>query len=445
MNNEELAKLKAENEKLKKINASLIHRVESGSLQLANPYSAFEHSVSLAEQVRERTVALNSALDKLNASHLQLKKANEKAEYANLSKTKFLAAVSHDLLQPLNAARLFSATLAEQSLTDKAHRLVDSLTQSLDDVESLLQTLVDISKLDAGVVQADIQVVSVSRMLVQLNAEFDEAAKRTGLKFKYRLCDAFVKSDPQLLIRMLRNLLTNAIRYTASGGILLSARKRGDTLLIQVWDTGQGISVEDQSIIFEEFKRIEQASDRTDRGLGLGLSIVDKIASVLGHNVSVRSTLGVGSVFSIELPLALNTTVYPDQGVLLPDITKPLTGLRLALVDNDAAICDAMSELVSQWGASMTTALDGESLLEKVNLSSVDMLMVDFHLDEETGIEFAERSTQSTSIPVLVITANYSRELVQQVNLAGYRLLNKPIKPLQLRQILQQLTVQRPI
>ena len=442
MSQSELNVALKENAKLRKINQALIERLESGAVQLANPYSAFEHSVTLAEQVRERTDALNQALEKLNVSHRELSDANQLAEQANLSKTKFLAAVSHDLLQPLNAARLFATTLAEQPLDDRPKSLVDSMTRSLNDVENLLRTLVDISKLDAGVVHADKTNIRVAPILEQLSTEFEATARHAQLKFKHRTCNAWVHSDSLLLIRLLRNLLTNAIRYTKTGGVLLSARRRGSQLLIQVWDTGEGISEEDQSTIFEEFKRLPNADKAHDKGLGLGLSIVDKIAKVLGHTLTVTSSLGKGSVFSLEIPILDREQVAtPDQSRLQPSLTSSLQGKQIVVVDNDATICEAMNQLLTHWGADVTTSLNGEELGEEIDLSRVDLLIVDYHLDRGTGIDLAQRlnKERSVNIPVLVVTANHSQPLNETIRKEGFSLLHKPLKPLLFRQRLRQL------
>src|SRR5690606_782725 len=223
-------------------------------------------------------------------------------EQANLSKTKFLAAVSHDLLQPLNAARLFTSALQEQSFGPRAEGLVRSVSTSLDDVENLLGTLVDISKLDAGVIRPDVTAFDLRDLLNNIAREFRQMALAEGLQLDFVPSSAVVQSDSQLLARILRNFLTNAIRYTGKGRILLGCRRSGDDILIQVWDTGPGIPEDKLSEIFQEFKRIRPAGAQPDKGLGLGLAIVDKISGILGHDVTVDSVEGKGSVFSVRVP-----------------------------------------------------------------------------------------------------------------------------------------------
>lgn len=436
-----IAELEVDNAKLTKINNVLIKRVESSSSQITNPYAAFEQSVSLAEQVRERTNALNTALESLNQSHNDLSLANKKAEQANLSKTKFLAAVSHDLLQPLHAARLFAGALSDTDASSEPlstqGSILSSLNHSLDDVEALLRTLVDISKLDAGVVEVDKIYTPVEPILRQITTEFSQVAKAAGLKFTHRTCKANVYTDPQLLLRILRNLLTNAIRYTNEGGVLLSARKRGTKLLIQVWDTGIGIEESDLEHIFDEFKRLSSPSKRFDRGLGLGLSIVEKMAGVLKHPIFVSSKPNRGSVFSIELNLIENKPVHADPPRVTQAVhSQPKIASVIGLIDNDLNICTAMKSLLERWGAKVYFAKDGEKLIEQIPLEAIDLLIVDYHLDEnENGLTLAEALTdkRNKNLPVLVITANHSRELDQQVNASGYSLLHKPVKPMQLR------------
>ncbi|MDO9216051.1 MAG: PAS domain-containing protein, partial [Lacisediminimonas sp.] len=261
-------------------------------------HQAYQH---LEQRVRERTseltelnTQLRSEIDERARMEVRLREAKREAEKANLSKTKFLAVVSHDLLQPLSAARLFTSALLERSGV-ASMGLVGNISNSLDDVENLLGTLVDISKLDAGVIKPDIAPFAVSELLDNLAVEFRQIAAIEGLQLDFVPCSALVHTDIQLLARILRNLLSNAIRYTASGRILLGCRRRRQSLLIEVWDTGMGIAEDKLGEIFQEFKRGDVQRHDQDRGLGLGLAIVDKIAQMLGHRIQVASTLGKGS------------------------------------------------------------------------------------------------------------------------------------------------------
>jgi len=402
----------------------------------------------LEQRVEERTSELTELNEQLRSEieeragvEARLREAKQEADQANLSKTKFLAAVSHDLLQPLNAARLFSGALAEKIEEDQHQSLARSVSNSLDDVESLLRTLVDISKLDAGVVKPDVVSFCIQSLFETLSAEYRELANAEGLDFRYVNCRAVVKSDSQLLARILRNFLTNAIRYTKNGKILLGCRRRGGKLLIQVWDTGSGIPEEQIGEVFQEFKRLKKDQPGQDKGLGLGLAIVDKISSVLGHEISVQSIEHKGSVFSVEVPFGVPAQPMEASGPHMPIATNNLCGVNIWLIDNDEDICRAMDTLLSGWGCNVTTAYSVTDLAEKVEFDEdpVDLLIADYHLDnDENGIDAAKIVTAEVSqhLPVLMITANYSQELNQEIRDLGYQLVNKPIKPLKLKTML---------
>lgn len=297
-----LQQLEQEIQRLRRIRDALIHHVESGSARVPAPYAAFEHSVVLAEQVRERTEALNHALEDLRESNQALEQARREAEQANHSKSRFLAAVSHDLLQPLNAARLFTSSLQSEALPERARQLTNSLSASLEAVDHLLGTLVDISRLDAGVITPDLSDFDLTELTDALAHEFRELAAAQSLVFRYRPAAVTVRSDSRLLARILRNIVSNALRYTGGGGVLLACRAGRDCVHLQVWDTGPGIDPAMLDDIFREFHRAGVTGDRQDRGLGLGLAIVDRIARLLDHPVRVASRVGRGTVFSVTVP-----------------------------------------------------------------------------------------------------------------------------------------------
>lgn len=393
-----------------------------------------QHSAQLEARVAERTFELTQL-------NYQLDEARKDAEKANLSKTKFLAAVSHDLLQPLNAARLFTASLEQKADTESIRTLSNCISVSLDDVESLLRTLVDISKLDAGVVHPEPTHFPVKTLLDTLAIEFRELAGSHSLEFEYRLAGSFIETDSQLLARILRNLLTNAIRYTQKGKITLRARERSNRLDIQVWDTGIGIAKHDLNTIFHEFKRIEGVRDRAERGLGLGLAIVEKLSRVLDHPIKVHSRLGRGSMFSVSVPTVkphvLSETVSKDTHTAFAD---RLEGATIWLIDNDTAICRAMETLLMGWGCKIVWAVSLEELKNKVDIGSdgVDLLIVDYHLDnDELGTDAAAQIVKSRGkeLKVLMITANYTKDVNREIRDLGYYFMNKPVKPLKLRSL----------
>lgn len=421
-----------ENQRLKKINAALIERIEAGSAFNTVPYAAFEHAALLAEQVRERTEALSAAM-------AELRQTNQALEDANLSRTKFLAAISHDLLQPLSAARLFAGALLERPVAGDVKLLAHSIQRSLQDVDSLLGTLVDISRLDAGVISPDISVIPVAELLDNLALEFQQVCATEQRNFRYQTSSVFVKTDSVLLARILRNLLTNAVRYShANTTILLGCRRRLGSLEIQVIDQGVGIPDHQLEMVFQEFKRIATPTGHQERGLGLGLAIVEKIAGMLNHKIRVDSKQHRGSLFSVTVPLA-----EPDsRGVSLkpPPATDQelLKHSRVWVLDNDLAICAAMHALLEGWGCYVSTFTDAQSLDRALTTEGVrpDILVVDYHLDaSESGKEVIRRLTQRhhLSSSILMITANRTSDLQQELRQLGYMLLNKPVKPLKLK------------
>ena len=405
-------------------------------------HQAYQH---LEQRVRERTAELTTVnqqlrreIDERTQMEARLREAKGEAEQANLSKTKFLAAVSHDLLQPLNAARLFTSALLEKRELAGSAGLVRNVSNSLEDVESLLGTLVDISKLDAGLIKPDIAPFAVSELLENLAAEYHQIAGSEGLRLDFIPSSALVRSDIQLLARILRNLLSNAIRYTTSGRILLGCRRRRQSLSIEVWDSGIGIAEDKLGEVFQEFKRGDVTPRKQDRGLGLGLAIVDKIARMLGHRIRVSSQLGKGSMFAIEVPL---TTRAPRPRVVqeTPDLLlERLSGSRIWVLDNDAAICAGMRTLLEAWGCQVVTALSEEDLARQVDNyhADADLLIADYHLDDgHNGVDAVAliNARRSTPLPALMITANYSNELKQQMRELGHTLMHKPVRPMKLK------------
>jgi CheY-like chemotaxis protein len=316
--------------------------------------------------------------------------------------------------------------------------LVRNISNSLEDVESLLGTLVDISKLDAGVIKPDIAPFAVSDLLENLAAEYRQIASSEGLNLDFVPCSALVRSDLQLLARILRNLLSNAIRYTQHGRILLGCRRHRQSLSIEVWDTGIGIAQDKLVEIFQEFKRGDASLRKQDRGLGLGLAIVEKIAGMLGHRIRVQSCEGKGSLFAIEVPL---TTRAPRSRALeeAPNpLVERLGGARVWVLDNDAAICAGMRTLLETWGCEVITALSEQDLARQVDNfhADADLLIADYHLDDDrNGVDAVAQinARRSAPLPALMITANYSNELKQQMRELGHTLMHKPVRPMKLK------------
>lgn len=399
---------------------------------------------TMEQRVHERTselVALNDQLrqevDERARAEAAAGEARREAERANLSKTKFLAAVSHDLLQPLNAARLFISALADRELAGESTMLVESAGTAMEDVESLISTLIDISKLDAGTVKPDKASFRLPGLLNNIAHEFSHIAESEGVRFRFRGLNQVVHSDSQLLARIVRNLLSNAIRYTPGGEVLLACRARTEGVEIQVWDTGMGIPQTQLQAIFQEFKRLPNQR-RRDSSLGLGLAIVDKMAAVLGHRIKVRSEEGRGSMFSVLVPCGvIRQAPLPASIVQMPGLER-LTGAPVWVIDNDQAICDGMSTLLGGWGCQVLTARSREHLQLQVDVAGarVGLVIADYHLDNDaSGLDLVSwlNNQRVQPAPVLMITANHSPALKHSIRERGYELMHKPIKPLKLK------------
>jgi CheY-like chemotaxis protein len=375
----------------------------------------------------------------LSQLNVALTEAKGTAESANQSKTRFLAAVSHDLMQPLNAARLFSAALSHQDdgLSGEAQKLVHHLDSSLRSAEDLISDLLDISRLENGKINPDTKPFALNELFAPLAAEFKAQAQEQGLAFRVRSSTLRIDSDIKLLRRILQNFLTNAFRY-AKGPVLLGVRRRKGELCLEVWDRGPGIAQDKLQVIFEEFKRLDSHQTRAEKGLGLGLAIADGLCRVLGHTLQVRSWPGRGSVFSVSVPLArAQTVVAPKTAELNGHV---LSGAQVLCIDNEDSILIGMNSLLTRWGCQVWTARNREECAALLNDGVRPQLaLVDYHLDHgETGTELMAwlRTQLGEPVPGVVISADGRPETVAQVHAAGLDYLAKPVKPAALRALL---------
>ena len=399
---------------------------------------AQQHLLQLNEQLEQRVAERT----------LELRKARDAAEAANHSKDKYLAAASHDLLQPLNAARLLISTLRERGLPDRERNLVERAHQALEGAEDLLTDLLDISKLDQQAVKPDIDVYRLDEVLLPLASEFQSVAEAAGLGFDHYIPNYALRSDFRLLTRILRNFLSNACRYTDEGRVLLGARKRGDRLRIEVWDTGRGIEPGQMQSIFLEFNQLgaQKAAERA--GVGLGLAIVDRIASMLDYRVQVHSQPGRGSVFSIDVQLAENPATRPSEAPMtVPVLGDPLPGRRLLVLDNELSILHSMAVLLEQWGCKVLTATDQTAALDVLDGEPPEVILADYHLDHGvTGWEVVTSLCEhfGQSIPVVMVTADRSDQCRRQLQGLGVPVLNKPVKAGKMRSVLSHLLGDKP-
>jgi PAS domain S-box-containing protein len=364
------------------------------------------------------------------------------AEAAQQSKTRFLAAVSHDVLQPLNAARLFASALRETTDADERTHLAERVDTALRAAEDLLDGLLDVSRLDAGALQPEIAHFDAVELLQELAAQYAPSAAGRGLSLRvHALAPVFVRSDRRLLRRALQNFLANALRYTREGGVLLGLRRRGQQIECQVWDTGPGIPAHHLTQIFEEFRRFDHAFAKgigidDERGLGLGLSICQRIARMLDHPLHVRSRVGLGSMFSICVPVGIAT-----QQRVAPEIapsSDALAGLRVLCVDNDPEILDGMRALLDRWKAVALTASTVDEALAHID-AEPDVALVDYHLHDRLdglGVIAELRRRAKRDLPAALLTGDGSDALKIAAREYGCAVLTKPVKPASLRAFL---------
>jgi len=389
----------------------------------------------LEQRVHDRTAALTA----LNEA---LSRAKIAAEEANLGKTRFLAAASHDLLQPLNAARLYVSSLLEQQEQNAGAELplVRKVDASLHVVEELLGTLLDISRLDGGALRPEWEDFALGELFELLRVEFAPLAERKRLSLRILPTSLIVRSDRHLLHRILQNLLSNAIRYTSTGKVLLGARRRGKESVVQVWDTGSGISPEHRQLVFEEFRRFATGPG-AEHGLGLGLSIVERIGRILKHPITFRSDLMRGTVFSVEVPRA-GEPAAPAAIDLAPSRTaSKLEHAVILCIDNEADVLDGMKTLLESWSCRVLLAsgLREAMTLLAAEATRPDVLIVDYHLDQNgDGVECVEhlRTRCGAALPAVLVTADRSEAVRTRATAAGLAILHKPVKPAALRALL---------
>lgn len=365
-----------------------------------------------------------------------LREARRRAEDTVEERTRFLAAASHDLRQPLHALGLFVAQL--QSATANRpdlHPLADNIRLCTDSLIGLFDTLMDISKLDAGAIAPQAEAFPVAPLLQRLAADHAPLAAEKGLALRAAPTGAFAYSDPALLERLLRNLLSNAIRYTDTGGVMIGCRREGAGLRLEVWDTGHGIPESEREAIFGEFYQGSQPT-RDRQGLGLGLAIVRRLATLLGHRLDLRSRAGGGSVFAVSIPRA---AAVPGPGRAEPAALPDLAQMRVLLIDDERQVREAVRGLLGQWGCRVTTADSGDAAMARVGEAAPpDVILCDYRLSAtERGAEVIRGLRERGGpVPVVLITGDTSAEVRQAAEAVGSHLLFKPVQPAKLRALL---------
>ena len=391
-------------------------------------------NATLEKRVRDRT-------EELTRLNTELALAKSTAEDANISKTRFLAAASHDILQPLNAARLYVTSLVERQNGGEDSRLVENIDDSLEAIEEILGALLDISRLDAGAMTPSITSFKIGDLMRSLEIEFAPSARAKGLELTFVPCSLPVESDRSLLRRLLQNFISNAIKYTPHGRVLVGCRRDGQTLKICVYDTGVGIPIIKRGEIFKEFHRLDQGA-RIARGLGLGLSIVERLARVLNHRIAINANPGGGSVFSVTVPTAKAVNYVAAVTSATPLSRTPMSGALIVCIENDAAILDGMRTLLTAWDAEVIAVSDPEAAIEAIEAAGgrVTGLLVDYHLDRGNGVAAIRdiRRRFGEGIPAILITADRSPHVRAAAREETIAVLNKPVKPASLRALIGQ-------
>jgi Na+/proline symporter/signal transduction histidine kinase len=400
-------------------------------------------NATLERRVHERT----GELTRLNAA---LERAKAEADEANVSKTRFVAAASHDILQPLNAARLYVTSLIERHGTGDDAALIGNIDASLEAVEEIFSALLDISRLDTGAMRPELADFRIDELLHRLEVELAPFARERALELTVMPCSLNVRSDRRLLRRLLQNLISNAIKYTPAGRVLVGCRRDGEHLRIEVHDTGIGIPQAKHRVVFREFHRLDQGA-RVARGVGLGLSIVERIARVLDCQVALKSNVGRGSCFSVTVPGAATVGSALPRAAALRPLPGRLDGMIVLCIDNERAILDGMGTLLTGWGCRVLKAADLAEAMAALAACGLepDGLLVDFHLDSGDGIAAIRALREQLGradggdVPAIVITADRSAHIRDEARAIGAHVLNKPLKPASLRALMMQWRVQR--
>jgi two-component system, chemotaxis family, CheB/CheR fusion protein len=390
---------------------------------------------------RKILLAIDDITERKHATEA-LEAAKREAEQANLGKSRFLAAASHDLRQPLQTISLLHEILAKKVEDEATLRLVGRLDETVSSMSSMLDTLLDINQLEAGIVRREMVDFPINAVLEQLRTQFTFHATAHRLGWRVVPSSRSVRSDPRLLEQMIRNLLSNAVKYTSQGKILLGCRRRGDMLRIEVWDTGIGIPEEQLQAIFEEFHQIDNPARERSKGLGLGLAIVERLANLLGHAVDVRSRPGKGSVFAVEVPLGQDAPHWRPRR-LWPEATasRHQSG-SILVVEDDPSVREMLALLLESEGYRTTAVENGRQALELAARGAIrpDLIVADYNLPQGlNGLQTIAglRDTLDHEIPAIILTGDISTDTLREIAQGGHLHLNKPVKARELTDLIQ--------
>jgi signal transduction histidine kinase/CheY-like chemotaxis protein len=410
---------------------------------------ALEHRIAVksGDELEALGDQLNNMAAKLQGSYATLeRKVEERTQQlqaANLSKSRFLAAASHDLRQPLHALNLFAAQLRSEKDQAERDRLAVRIDTAIANMNELFNALLDISKLDAGATTASISEFPVSRVLNRIAATFTQAARDKGLRLRVAPSSAWIRSDPILLEQILLNLVSNAVRYTSAGRIVVGGRRIGDALRIDVCDTGIGIAADQQRSIFSEFYQVAAPDRNSKIGLGLGLAIVERISAVVEHPIGLVSTLGKGSRFSVTVPRVASRAGSTTGAGGAPSPTSDrLRGKLILVIDDDVLALEGTGGLLRSWGCRVIAARSDREALSKLDGNAPDLIISDFHLREgRTGIDAIGvlRETFGSPIPAFLVSGAISQQRLRETHASAPYCLHKPVNPMALRAIMSRL------
>lgn len=394
-----------------------------------------QHARSLIESIRLR-LENQALIEHLRREMAAAGQARRRAEDANLAKSKFLAAASHDLRQPLHAVNLFIEALRNEKDPTRAETVLANLGASAQSLEELLNELLDISKLEAGLFKPQLRTFALQEVFAALERELRPVADEQGIELGFVATRLHVASDPNMLARILRNIVTNAIRYTRDGAVLVGCRRKGERIAIAVCDTGPGIAPEHHRDIFREFYQLGNPERDRRKGLGLGLAIVDGLCRVLGHALELKSRVGHGSTFLVHVPIA--QAAAPAAPRDEEAASSGLQGYAVLVIDDEPSICHAMTDVLARWGCSVRTARSAQEALAQLAASGFapDAIVVDYRLEEgRTGSEAiaAIRRELGRAVPAAILTGDTAPERLREAGASGCLLLHKPIKPARLR------------
>jgi signal transduction histidine kinase len=390
---------------------------------------------SLEQKVTLRTAELSAVNGELQAVNNKLQKLNSELHAASAGKTRFLAAASHDLVQPLNASRLFLDALSARDLESGSRTLLARADSALAAAEQLITDMLQIARMDAGDIKPHLKALELDKILDDAVAQARLPASARNIELRYHPSKLWVLSDEKMLRRVVQNLLDNAVKYTRAGGVLLAVRKRGDSVSLEIWDTGEGIDASQQKNIFREFCRL--GGTEREHGYGLGLATVERLCRLLQSPISLSSQPGRGSVFRVRLKQIAPLPMRGESTAHLPAPQLALN-LRVVCVDNEPSILEAMQALLSGWGCEVHCARNRNAALK---LPQPDLLLMDFHLDDSLdGIQLACElmQTWSQEIPCVIISAENTDLVKRRAQGEGWQFLQKPLRPAALRALLQQ-------